>query len=129
MSGGIRPLRHRALWLGIGRFGIVLTVVLSLVRLPPTGLDIEQGDKIGHLLAYFVLTAWYAQLCATNRALAWRAAAFVALGGVIEVLQSFTQYRAAEWRDLLADAAGVLGGVLVGLSPARNLLAGFDRRL
>jgi hypothetical protein len=30
--------------------------------------------------------------------------------GLIEVLQSFTTYRLAEWGDLLADAIGVVGG-------------------
>jgi VanZ family protein len=31
----------------------------------------------------------------------------VTLGGVLEVLQSFTRYRSADWADLLADALGV----------------------
>lgn len=31
-------------------------------------------------------------------------------GGLIEVLQSFTPYRVAEWGDIIADGLGVIIG-------------------
>jgi VanZ family protein len=31
----------------------------------------------------------------------------IGLGALLEVLQSFTRYRSADWADLLADALGV----------------------
>jgi len=38
-------------------------------------------------------------------------------GGLIEILQSFTPYHLAEWRDLLADVIGVaIGWGLFALS-------------
>ena len=46
----------------------------------------------------------------------------LAYGGLIEVLQSFTGYRFAEWNDLLADAMGLLLGWSLWLS-ARTIRA------
>ena len=34
----------------------------------------------------------------------------LAYGGLIEVMQSFTDYRSAEWADWLADGLGLLLG-------------------
>jgi VanZ family protein len=34
-------------------------------------------------------------------------------GGLIEILQSFTTYRFAEWIDWIADGVGVLAGYLL----------------
>ena len=74
------PLRWLATWRALGRLGIVLTIVLSLVRLPDTGIHIDHGDKYEHAFGYLGLMLWYAQLCSTWRALAWRALGLVALG-------------------------------------------------
>jgi VanZ family protein len=123
LTSGLRPLRWRWLWLGLGRFGIVLTIALSLLHLPDTGIDIEEGDKYGHALAYFTLVFWYGQLCATRRALHWRALGFLALGGAIEIAQSFTSYRTADWKDMLADALGVALAWGLALSPMRHGLS------
>jgi VanZ family protein len=40
-------------------------------------------------------------------------AALLAYGGLIEILQSLTPYRSAEWADLLADGLGLAIGLLV----------------
>jgi VanZ family protein len=37
----------------------------------------------------------------------------LAYGALIEVLQSFTPTRSAEWADLLADSAGIALGLLL----------------
>ena len=42
----------------------------------------------------------------------------LAYGGLIEILQSFTSDRMAEWADLLADGLGMVVGVAL-----RRLLA------
>ena len=114
VTPGSRPRRpalrafHRPrVWLAVWAFGWVLCVVLSLVS--PVAIDAPSGsDKFGHLLAYFVLTAWAVQLFATWRAQALAAAALVALGIALELAQAgFTTDRLAEMRpekvhDLLA---------------------------
>jgi VanZ family protein len=54
--------------------------------------------------------------------LAAREASLVAitLGGLLELLQSFTAYRSADWADLAADALGVVlaYGALLALDRA-----------
>lgn len=118
-----RTLRYGALWHAVGRALIVAIIVLSLAPLPAPPLGVDQGDKLGHVIAYCALMFWYAQLHADRRALAWRAAAFVALGGALEIAQSFTPYRQADWLDLGADAAGVALGFVLGVGRAGTLLA------
>lgn len=85
---------------------LVLSLVPTTPEMPATG-----WDKGNHFLGFAVL----AFLCL--RAYPQRAAAMLAglllYGGLIEVLQSFTAYRSAEWGDLLADAIGIAGGLLM----------------
>jgi VanZ family protein len=124
-----RALRWLSLWLALGRLGIALAIVLSLVPLPDAGIEIEQGDKYGHALVWFLLTAWYGQLCAPRRALALRALAFVALGGAIELAQGLTSFRSCDWRDFLADVLGVAAGYALSRTRAANVLAWLEGRI
>jgi VanZ family protein len=123
----LRELRYARLWLAVGRAGIVLIVLLSLLPLPEVPVHVEQGDKLGHLAAYFVLTGWYAQLYGTQRELARRAFGFVLLGGAIELAQALTPYRSAEWLDLVADSAGVALGCALGMTRAARWLQSAER--
>jgi len=122
----VRAFRFPRLYLAIGRALIVVILLLSLAPLPAPPIDVEQGDKIGHALAYFALMGWYAQLFDVRRALLWRAAAFVALGGAIELIQPYVN-RDAEWLDLGADALGVLLGLALAFTPVARLLQRLDR--
>ena len=124
-----RALRWLSWWVALGRIGIVLTIALSLVPLPDTGLRIEQGDKYGHALVYFLLMAWYGQLCAPRRALDLRALAFVALGGAIELAQGLTDFRTCDWRDFLADALGVAAGYALSRTRASQTLSWLEQHL
>lgn len=123
-----RALRWLTTWIALGRLGILATIALSLVRLPDTGIDIEQGDKCGHALVYFVLTLWYGQIVAPLRGLRLRALAFVALGAAIEVAQGFTSYRSCDWRDFVADVLGVAAGYALARTRAANVLAWIESR-
>ncbi|HVF34051.1 MAG TPA: hypothetical protein VND91_01875 [Candidatus Saccharimonadia bacterium] len=126
----MRDLVHRRAWLAVGRLGISLAIVLSLVPLPAAPIEIEQGDKLGHFAAYFALTLWYAQLVATPRELAWRALAFALMGLALEGLQSLTGWRHGnDPLDALANVAGTAGGFVIGLTPARGLLVALEQRL
>lgn len=96
------------------------------------GPDFELADKMWHFIAFGGLTALLSRaLCYFGRAplLAAREAttASVALGGMLEVLQSFTRYRSADVGDLLADTLGALTAYLVlralSLAAAKDLPA------
>ena len=126
----MKPLHHLGLWLALGRVAVLVVVVLSLVPMPRTGLDIPSGDKLGHFLVYFALTFWYAQLCASGRALAWRALGFAAMGACMELLQSLTGWRTGnDPLDALANVAGAAAGLLLGLTRANAWLARFEQGL
>lgn len=120
----------RRFCLGVGCFGIALLFYLSLMPQPPA-IAIENGDKLGHALAYATLMYWWAQLWRTTRSRLWLAAALLALGIAIEYLQRWTGWRTFDYFDMLADAAGVLcGGVLAAVTPnLLELVKGFVTRL
>lgn len=83
---------------------------LALTPQPPAGASLG-WDKANHAAAFATLA-----LVATRAfGQAWRAIALglLAYGGLIEVLQSFTPTRQAEWADLLADAVGIAIGLVL----------------
>ena len=85
-------------------------LVLALLPAPPR-LFTTGWDKSNHLLAFSVM-AWLG-LRAFPRRVLWVLAGLLAYGVLIEILQSFTPTRSAEWLDLLADALGILVGWLI----------------
>ncbi len=90
-------------------FGALLLLVLVL-SLAPLGPDAPTTgwDKTNHLLA-FTLLGWAGCQAHPGRT-GTVMLALLAYGALIEVLQSCTAYRSAEWGDLFADALGQLSG-------------------
>ena len=94
-------------------FWSCLLGVLVLSLMPPSPEMPTTGwDKSNHLLGFampMLLGRW---------AYAGRTRAMViglmAFGALIEVLQSLTPYRFAEWADLLADGVGLFCGWAIG---------------
>jgi VanZ family protein len=123
-----RDLPLRGLWIALGWTMAGAIALGSLLTLPPVAPDLPQGDKLQHLLAYGALTAWFAQITASARALLRHAAGFVLLGAGLEVLQSLNPDRQFEFADMLANAAGVLLGLVAGLPRVRDGLARLLRR-
>jgi VanZ family protein len=97
---------------------VAAIVWLSLTPAPPK-VDIESGDKLGHLAAYGVLMFWFAQLYLRRIAYA---AGFIAMGVALEFLQAWLGYRTLEALDMVANTAGVLlGWGLARLLPKKLL--------
>ena len=93
-------------------FGTVALVVLVLALMPPVPHMPTTGwDKASHLLAFAVL-AWLGCHAYPQR-MASVLSGLLAYGALIEILQSFTSYRSADWHDLLADGLGLLLGWLL----------------
>lgn len=91
-------------WL-IGWLMVVSVCLLSLLPLSMPSTGVENGDKLGHFLAYAVMTIWFLHLSQKQ----WLVVClFLVMGLVIEALQGITTYRFFEWLDLLANTFGVL---------------------
>ncbi len=110
-------LRARKLWLAVGWALVLFVIVISLVPNPPVGIPIEGGDKVGHVIAYGTLMCWFTNLYDTRGSRALFAIGFVLMGIALEFVQRETGYRTFEIADMVADAAGVIGGWV--LAPPR----------
>jgi len=109
----------RPFWIAGGWAILAGIVYLSLTPSPPSA-DFEASDKVGHLLAYAVLMAWFALLYPLKKPLL--AAAFIAVGVALEFAQGAVGYRSYEVADMVANSLGVAlgwGGALL----ARRALA------
>ena len=126
----LRRFERPRLWRALGWLLVALIVLLSLT--PP--LHLQQldmptwNDKVGHFIAYFALSAWYAQLYASGRAMMVRVLFCLVLGLSMEGLQSLTATRSADWRDMIANAVGVLCGGLTWFTAFALALQRWDRR-
>jgi VanZ family protein len=128
-GSAMREFARPRLWLGIWWFGWILCVVLSLIPSPPIPAGVPDGDKIGHMLAYGLLSAWAVMIFRTRRAWLRSAVALLALGIVMEFAQgALTEYRSADPYDALADGVGILLGLAVALTSTSGLLLTLERR-
>jgi VanZ family protein len=90
-------------------FGVCALAVLVLALLPRVTPMVTTGwDKGNHMLAFGTLAIL--GLCGFPRRAGVVLTGLLAYGGLIEILQSFTPNRVAEWLDLVADAIGLLLG-------------------
>lgn len=123
-------MRFRRLWLAIGYALVAAIIFLSLTPNPPS-IDIEGGDKIGHLATYGTLMFWFCQIYATRNSRAAHALAFTAMGVALEFAQGMTDYRTFELLDMLANASGVMVGwgvaQALGVSLLVTIEPGFPR--
>ena len=126
----MREFAKPSLWLGIWIFGWVLCIVLSMITPPDISMDISNGDKIGHFVAYGTLAAWAVMIFRQSRG--WWLSAFglIVLGIALEFAQGyFTSNRMMDWRDALADIIGVGLGLCVCLLPMQNMLLKLDQKM
>jgi VanZ family protein len=117
-AAGRRPdgaLLRRRIFLILGWGWVAAIFWLSLTPRPPT-IDVEQGDKLGHLAAYGLLMVLFCQVYAGRSTRAAYAAGFIAMGIAIEFLQRMTGYRTFDVLDMVANAVGVLLGGAAALA-------------
>jgi len=119
---------HARTWYTVGVLMTLVVVVVSLVparELP----DINVSDKYEHFTAFAALTLWFGGLVEPRR-YPILALLLLALGGAIEVAQGLMGLgRQADVRDLYADGAGIVAGVLLGLAGLRHWVRWTERWL
>jgi VanZ family protein len=90
----------------------VIIAIGSLLPFQLAGSDIG-GDKFGHLFMYFVLALAGSGIVAEERVWIVMLRCLL-LGAALEVAQElWTQTRHGDWRDMVANGAGVLAAWLV----------------
>jgi VanZ family protein len=124
----MRDFRRPRLWLGVWIFGFALCIALSL--LPPIELGApSDSDKLGHLLAYFILSAWAVSLFHSRRAQLLAALSLFALGLSMELAQAqLTTTRLGDPLDAVANTLGILAGLALSFTPAASFLQRLDHR-
>ncbi|MBB5014703.1 VanZ family protein [Rehaibacterium terrae] len=123
----MRALRRPRLWLALWLAMVATVIVVSLAPPPPVPQAIPGSDKLGHVLAYFLLMAGAVQLFASRAALLAIAVWLAALGLGLEFAQgALTASRRFELLDALANTAGVLAGLALAHTPAARWLQRFD---
>lgn len=109
----MRSLDWQGAWLVLG--GILVAIVIWLL-LAPAPLGSAPGainDKLTHGLVFAAMTGWFAGLLRPDT---WWLLIVIMLGlGIAtEVAQGVMQIgRVADWRDFLADVAGIAVAVLL----------------
>jgi VanZ family protein len=80
----------------------------------PPGPDFDGVDKLHHLLAFGSMATAGSLGWQTGRRAALRVAVgLLGYGAFIELVQSQLPTRSADWMDLLTDALGIAGGLLL----------------
>ncbi len=72
--------------------------------------SVEFGDKIGHLLAYAILTGWFGQLYTRFKTQLWIFLGFCLMGIVLEYIQGLDPARYFEYADMAANSLGAALG-------------------
>jgi VanZ family protein len=123
-------LRLHLFWLTIGYVLVVLVVYLSLTSSPvELEMDFPYQDKFFHALAYFTLMTWFSQIYHDGFKRNIIALIFISMGILLEYLQSFDPNRYYEIADMVANATGVLLGLVVTASRAKNILLAVEKYL
>jgi VanZ family protein len=89
----------------------------------PPQIDLEQGDKLQHLIAYASLMLWFAQVQNGRTERRITALLLVAMGIALELAQGLTDYRSLSSADMAANTAGVALGWLAAPPRLPNAFA------
>ena len=120
-AGALKPLRRPYLWLGVWLLAVLVVCVASLTP-PPMELP-RHGDKVEHFLAYALLAASAVQVFRPGRLLWIVGIGLVLMGVGLEFAQgALTETRMADPADAVANATGVLAGLLTARTRMRDLL-------
>lgn len=122
-----KELKYTKLWLALGALLIAMIWYLSLTPDPPD-IGIDNGDKLGHFLAYGLLMGWFGQIYIQLKPRLWLVLAFILMGVLLEVLQGMTVTRTYSYADMVANTTGVVIGLLLSQGSMARLLQRFEQR-
>jgi VanZ family protein len=122
----MHPFRFPKLWLTAGCLLITAVIFLSLWPKPPEPPSFKHSDKLAHLIAYSILTLWFANMYRQKSRHLLLGATFIALGMCLELLQGLTEYRTFSFGDIVANSFGVLLGLILAGTNLSSALMHLD---
>jgi VanZ family protein len=119
------PLRYPRLWLSLGWAAVAFAIVVCLIPANELPHSPNISDKTEHLVAYMLLSLWFAGIYPRSRY--WIIAIGLCVMGVlIEFAQGAMRLgRQADVADVLANSTGVI----VGLGLSLLWLGGWAQRI
>jgi VanZ family protein len=122
-------LRFKNLWIAIGWASVAWIIITSLMPAPKSiqTISLFHGDKVMHVMAYFVLMGWFAQIYHAPRERFYYLIGLMLLGLVLEILQGLGGLRQWDVLDILANIVGVLLAWQFTKKRFANLLASFEQ--
>ena len=121
----MHKFRYAKLWLTLGWLLVAAVIFLSLWPKPPQPFEFEQSDKLSHIIAYLILTLWFANIYPQRSSRVQMSIGFFVMGVCLELLQGMTQYRTFSYIDMLANGIGIF----LALYLAKTRLATYLLRL
>jgi len=99
---------------------LLIAALIAGSLLPPIAIMVARGeDKVLHAVAYGALSLYYAGLI-RPRYYILIAVGLMGLGIAIELLQRRIGYRVADTYDVVANAAGIVAGLVLALAGLRR---------
>jgi VanZ family protein len=100
-------------------------IVIAAASLSPQSPAIETGfgDKLDHLAAYSVLSLLVALGWSGRVAPGVIVGAAVGFGGLLELLQTFSPGRQADWADFAVNSVGAVTGLALAVLVRRTVAA------
>jgi hypothetical protein len=120
-------LRFHPFWLSCGYGFVLLVIVLSLM--PPPPAVVPDSANFGHIIAYFWLMIWFAQVYRRPVPRILLAVAFGALGVTLEFVQGMTGYRHFDYLDMVRNFVGIAFGLVLARTPLQDVLLRVEHTL
>ena len=108
------PLHWGRWWLVCG-WAMVIAVIALSVMPGSVELRVSLSDKTGHMLAYLLLTVWFAGVYTRSR-YPWIIVGLLVLGAALELVQGGLLHRTAEFADFVANGVGIAVGIVVSIA-------------
>lgn len=110
--------------------GVSLITAIFVGSISDIPVEIKQfvlQDKVMHAIAYGSLMGWFAQIYRHDLTRLILVVAFIAMGILIEFLQSMTPRRQFEFLDMVANTSGIVLAWAMAYTWFGGLLAKFEK--
>ncbi len=111
-------LKSRRLRLFIGWLLVGGVIFLSLIPGTPHPARVI-NDKLGHIIAYCLLMAWFAVIYSKKHIRAVFAFGFISMGAALEFIQPIVGGRTFEFADMLANGMGIAIGWIFAVAVSK----------